>query len=115
MIEQLTPVEVDRDDCGQWSHPKLVKYLDEIIGDEDYVTTEQWEKFKKDFNIETVTFWLSACVSGDEFEQIMDDCDLSKWNINEPNGFFLIDIAFTEEDAQAIFAREIRQDSEVPA
>lgn len=113
-FKQLAPVDVVLGKYGQWSHPDLVEYIHENIDDNaEYITNEQWSELKKHFNIETVTFWLSSCVSSDDFEQIMDDCDLSKWNISEPNGFFLIDIGFTEEDAQAIFAREIRKESEV--
>jgi len=36
---------------------------------------------------------------------MMDDCDITKWDPIAPNGFFLIDINFSEDDAYALFAR----------
>lgn len=112
-IKQLKPAVVERDDCGQWTHPEFVEYLKKHIDDDaEQITGEQWEKLKKDLNIQTVTFWLSASVSCDDFDEIMmmeNGLDLSKWQPICPDGFFLIDIYYTEEDAQAIFAREIRE------
>ncbi len=114
-IKQLEPAEIVRDECGQWVHPDYLKYLNEHFGDAEFVSQEQYDELKRYFNIQTVSLWLSATVSDDEFEEIMDmdSMDLSKWQPTWPDGFFLIDIAYTEEDAQAVFAREIRQECEV--
>ncbi|MFP6820263.1 hypothetical protein [Acinetobacter sp.] len=110
-INQLKPVDVLRDECGQWVHPDYLKYLDEHFGDAESISQEQWDELKCYFNIQTVTLWLSASVTEDDFEEIMlmENTDLSKWTPNNPDGFFLIDIGYTEEDAQAIFARPIRE------
>lgn len=112
---QLTPIEVVRDDYGQWTHPVYLKYLDEHFGDDEFITKEQWEEMKRYFNIQTITLWLSSSVSEDDFEEIMEmeTADLSKWNPSNPSGFFLIDIGYTEDDAHAFFAREICTESEV--
>ncbi|MCO9045774.1 hypothetical protein KNQ94_07160 [Acinetobacter baumannii] len=42
----------------------------------------------------------------DEFDEIMDDADLSKWQPLAPHGFFLMSIYFTEDGADAIWAKE---------
>ena len=49
----------------------------------------------------------------DDYEEIIDGCDLSKWDPIAPNGFFLMSINFTEDGADAVFAREIRKECEV--
>lgn len=36
----------------------------------------------------------------------MDSSNLSKWDPIAPHGFFLIDIGFTEDGAEALFAKE---------
>ena len=49
--------------------------------------------------------YLEASVSSDDFDEIMDGCDLSKWNPIAPHGFFLFSINFTEDGAEAIWAK----------
>jgi len=113
-IKQLTPAEIKRDDCGQWIHPELAKYWDDNFGnDVEQVSKEQWNELKRYFNIETINIFLESSVSSDDWEKMMDDCDISKWHPIAPHGFFLIDTHFTEDDAVALFAREIRPESEV--
>ncbi|USR72553.1 hypothetical protein [Acinetobacter junii] len=51
---------------------------------------------------------MESSVSSDDWESMMDDCDISKWEPIAPHGFFLIDIGFSEDDAYAIFARPKR-------
>ena len=106
--KQLTPVEIKRDETGSWIHPEFLKYLNSLEDDAEFITNEDWRKFKSDFNVETVTFWMESSVSSDDWESMMDDCDISKWDPIAPHGFFLIDIGFSEDDAYAIFARPKR-------
>lgn len=108
---QLKPVDVVRWEGGHWAHPDYLKYVDEHFGDQESISIAEWYELKRYFNIQTVSLWLSASVSEDDFEEIMEmeKVDLSKWNPIAPDGFFLIDIGYTEEDAQAIFARPIRE------
>lgn len=110
-INQLKPVEVVRWEGGHWIHPDYLKYLDDHFGDNESISLSEWNELKRYFNIQTVSLWLSASVSEDDFEEIMEmeKVDLSKWDPIAPDGFFLIDIGYTEEDAQAIFARPIRE------
>ena len=107
-IKQLNPVEVVRDETGSWIHPEFLNYLNSLEDDAEFITNEDWRKFESDFNVETVTFWMESSVSSDDWESMMDDCDISKWDPIAPHGFFLIDIGFSEDDAYAIFARHKR-------
>lgn len=107
-IKQLTPVEIKRDETGSWIHPEFLKYLNNLDGDSEFFTDEDWHEFKSDFNVETVTLRMESSVSSDDWESMMDDFDISKWDPIAPHGFFLIDIGFSEDDAYAIFARPKR-------
>ena len=111
-IKQLNPIEVIRDETGSWIHPEFLKYLNNLDGDSEFITDEDWHEFKSDFNVETVTLWMESNVSSDDWESMMDDCDISKWEPIAPHGFFLIDIGFSEDDAYAIFARPKRVSEE---
>ena len=108
-IKQLNPVEVVRDETGSWIHPEFLKYLNSLEDDAEFITDEDWRKFKSDFNVETVTIWMESSVSSDDWESMMDGCDITKWDPIAPHGFFLIDIGFSEDDAYAIFARSKRE------
>ena len=113
-IKQLNPTEINRNEFGEWIHPKIGKYWDEMFGsDIEYISGEDWKELKRYFNIQTVTLHLESSVSNDDYEEIIDGCDLSKWDPIAPNGFFLMSISFTGDGAEAIFAREIRKETEV--
>ena len=112
-INQLKPVEIVRDEIGAWSHPDYCAYLDKYHADEESISKKDWDEMLRYFNIETVIFFLESSVSSDDWEIMMDECDISKWNPIAPNGFFLMDIHFGEDDAYAIFAREKQEESEV--
>ncbi|WP_151867921.1 hypothetical protein [Acinetobacter soli] len=112
-IKQLEPTEIIRDEMGAWIHPEYLKYINSLESEADYFTNEEWMELKRFFNIETVTLWLEASVSQDDWEIMMDSADIRKWDPVAPHGFFLIDIGFSEDDAYALFAREIRKESEV--
>lgn len=108
-INQLEPTDIIRSEMGTWSHPAYIDLLCEMIGDKEYVTKDEWDNFKKELNIDTVTFWMESSVNSDDWEIMMGDCDITKWEPIAPNGFFLIDINFSEDDAYAIFARNKRE------
>jgi len=44
----------------------------------------------------------------DQYLEIMDSSDLSKWDPLAPHGYFLIEIGFTEDGAEALFAKEVK-------
>ena len=112
--KQLKPVEIKRSEFGEWIHPQVGKYWDEMFGsDIEHIGGEEWKELKRYFNIQTVTLHLESSVSDDDYEEIIDGCDLSKWDPIAPNGFFLMSINFTEDGADAVFAREIRKECEV--
>lgn len=112
-INQLKPAEIIRDGMGAWSHPDYLAYLNKYHSDEEFISSEAWGAMLDHFNVETVVFYLESSVSSDDWEIMMDNCDITKWDPIAPNGFFLIDINFSEDDAYALFAREIRNESEV--
>lgn len=108
-INQLKPVEVVRDEYGSWIHPEYRKYLDEHHENQEWLSQSEWDAIKRHFNIETVSFYLESCTSMDDWEKMMENADLTDWKPIAPNGFFLMDIHFTEDDAIAVFARPIRE------
>lgn len=112
MSNQLKPCEVVRNRFGCWVHPVYLKYLNDHFADTEYLSREDWNELKRHFNIVTTTMHLESCVSADEYDEIMDGCDLSRWTPPIPHGFFLIDIGFTEDGAEAIFAKELKADAE---
>lgn len=112
-IKQLTPVEIKRDETGSWIHPEFLNYLNSLESEADFFTNEEWTELERHFNIETVEIWMKASASEDDWEVMMDTADITKWDPIAPHGFFLIEIGFSEDDAYALFAREIREESEV--
>lgn len=109
---KLEPTEIVRGEMGTWTHPVYSKYMNEHLKNEEYVSREEWEKFRNHFGVDIVMFWMESLVNPDDWEIMMDDCDITKWDPIAPNGFFLIDINFSEDDAYAIFARN-KYESEV--
>ncbi|WP_031946595.1 hypothetical protein [Acinetobacter nosocomialis] len=88
-----------------------MKYLDDNYADQEWLSQSEWDQLKQHFNIVTVRLYLEGSVSDDLFLEIMDSSDLSKWNPIAPHGFFLIDIGFTEDGAEALFAKEVKAES----
>ncbi|EXE11919.1 hypothetical protein J559_3178 [Acinetobacter sp. 983759] len=111
-IKNLEPMEIIRNEMGTWTHPVFSEYMNEHLENEEYVSADEWKKFKNHFDVDTVTFWMESSVNSDDWEVMMDDSDITKWEPIAPNGFFLIDINFSEDDAYAIFARN-KYESEV--
>ena len=112
MEKQLEPMEIIRSEMGTWTHPVYMEYSNEVLGDIEFMTKDEWDALRNHFNVDTVTFWMESSVNSDDWEIMMDDCDITKWDPIAPNGFFLIDINFSEDDAYAIFARN-KYESEV--
>ena len=104
-MNKLEPMEVIRTEMGTWTHPEYAKYLAEKFDDAEWIDQKDWDNFRKELNIDTVTFWMESTINSDDWEIMMDECDITKWDPIAPNGFFLIDINFSEDDAYAIFAR----------
>lgn len=108
-IKQLEPAEIIRSEIGTWTHPEYAKYLDKEFQGAEWINQEDWDQLEKHFNIDTVKFWMEGSVSEDDWEAMMGAGDITNWDPIAPNGFFLIDIHFSEDDAYAIFAREKRE------
>ncbi|MCU4495336.1 hypothetical protein KTI55_01950 [Acinetobacter ursingii] len=112
-INQLKPAEIVRDDMGQWIHPEYCAYINAMSSESEHFNEEEWTELERHFNIETVEIWMKASASEDDWEVMMNTADITKWDPIAPHGFFLIEIGFSEDDAYALFAREIREESEV--
>lgn len=111
-FKQLEPAEIVRSEMGTWTHPEYSKYLAEKFDGKERISRDEWDELKRHFNIDTVTLWMEGSANPDDWEIMMDDCDITKWDLIAPNGFFLVDINFSEDDAYAIFARN-KYESEV--
>jgi len=107
-MNKLEPMEVIRTEMGTWTHPEYAKYLAEKFDDAEWIDQKDWDNFRKESNIDTVTFWMESTINSDDWEIMMDAGDITKWDPIAPNGFFLVDINFSEDDAYAIFARNNR-------
>lgn len=107
--KQLEPVEIIRGEMGTWTHPVYSSYVSENLDGKEYISRDEWDQLKNHFNIQTVTYWMEGHVNPDEWEKMMDACDISTWDPIAPHGFFLIDIHFGEDDAYALFARNKRE------
>lgn len=107
-MNKLEPMEVIRTEMGTWTHPEYAKYLAEKFDDAEWIDQKDWDNFRKELNIDTVTFWMESTINSDDWETMMDAGDITKWDPIAPNGFFLVDINFSEDDAYAIFARNNR-------
>ena len=107
-MNKLEPMEVIRTEMGTWTHPEYAKYLAEKFDDAEWIDQKDWDNFRKELNIDTVTFWMESTINSDDWEIMMDAGDITKWDPIAPNGFFLVDINFSEDDAYAIFARNNR-------
>lgn len=107
--KQLEPMDIIRSEMGTWSHPVYTDYINKIMGDLEYISRSGWDAFKSHFDVDTVTFWMESSINSDDWEIMMSDYDITKWEPIAPNGFFLIDINFGEDDAYAIFARNKRE------
>lgn len=107
-MNKLEPMEVIRTEMGTWTHPEYAKYFAEKFDDAEWIDQKDWDNFRKELNIDTVTFLMVGHVNPDDWEIMMDAGDITKWDPIAPNGFFLVDINFSEDDAYAIFARNNR-------
>lgn len=108
-IKQLEPAEIVCSEMGTWTHPDYVAYLDNHHSNQEWLSEDEVTELKRYFNIDTVTLWMESSINSDDWEIMMDDSDITKWDPIAPTGFFLIDINFSEDDAYAIFARNKRE------
>lgn len=109
---QLKPCEIKRDKYGLWIHPVYLKYIQDHFGDSEWISQKQYDELKKHFNIVTARIYLEGSVSEDLYEEITQSSNLTKWEPIAPHGFFLIQIANTDDDAYALFAKKIERMSE---
>lgn len=51
-VNQLTPVDVVRDECVFWSHPVYREYALKMLNGRESCTAEEWEKLQTDLGVE---------------------------------------------------------------
>lgn len=116
MNKQLEPIEVIRTKDGTWMHPEFEKYMKEQWNNAEWISQEQWDEMKRYFNIHTTRIYMEGSVSSNAWESMMNSCNISDWYPVIPEGFFLVDLFFDEDDAQALIAckSKIKLHSELP-
>lgn len=104
----ITPVEVKRDNHGEWCHPQL----DTFFGDREAVSGAEFDAWKVSHGIETTSENL-----GDEYPKCLayetyyeeGDPDISGWNPQAPgNDWRTLAIYDTENGPMVIWYREVK-------
>lgn len=110
---QLKPVEVVRDEDGFFYHPEYSKLLDDLLGDREYPTNQEWEDFKKSLGIEIYRTWLESDASDEVIDRYFNGeievC--AEWNPSRPDiegDWFVISIHDSEEGAVCLWAKNIQ-------
>lgn len=105
---KLVPMEAVRDENGCWTHPQYRDMLDALYcEDYDGITHDRYRKGLLDLGIkDTKALWLSNddSISIEQYEGMLETCDLTSWNHKAPDGYVLIDIGWGDSDAFARFA-----------
>ena len=65
MEKQLEPMEIIRSKMGTWTHPVYIDRVCEMFGDKEHITEDEWDDFKKELSIDTVTFWMESSVNSE--------------------------------------------------
>nr|WP_314523645.1 hypothetical protein [uncultured Acinetobacter sp.] len=107
---KLQPVEVIRDEDGFFAHPQYSKALDEILGNPEYPTEQEWEDFKKSLGIEIFRTWLDGDANQDVIDRYfngnIEAC--ADWNPSYPSvkgDWFIVSIHDTEDGAICLWAK----------
>lgn len=110
---QLKPVEVVRDKDGFFTHPQYSNALDQLLGEREYPTEQEWEDFKKSLGIEIFRTWLDGDASQEVVDRYFDGniAACADWNPSYPNidGYwFIVSIHDTEEGVVCLWAKNIQ-------
>lgn len=106
---KLTPMQFERDQYGSWTHPVYAETWRELFGDAECLTTGEASLFMKTLGVDLKHLTLDSDpnVSLEEWERMHEEVDLSDWNPEVPEGYFEVGYWFTEDDAVAVFAKEV--------
>lgn len=105
---KIKPIEVVRDECGFFIHPEYSKLLDELLGDREYPTIEEWESFKNELGIKISNVYLENDASKEivdsYFDGNIDSC--KDWIPTKPKGdddWNILSIHDTEDGAVCLW------------
>ena len=89
----LNTVPVERDEVGHWMHPDL----DKLFKERESIPNDEFKAWEVKHGIETksLQFMYEADDALLEIEEARDDCDISFWNPDPPDGYthmlFIVD------------------------
>lgn len=111
-VIKLKPLPVERDAYGQWVHPVYQEEWYKTFGD-DSPSQEQAEAFCRDLGVIVETKHLEDDYNASEFNKRYEDGegDLTDWNPEVPEGYFLVGIWDTDNTPVAVFAKGIMNET----
>lgn len=111
MVNKLKQIEVVRDKYGFFIHPQYLNALDQLLGDREYPTEQEWKDLKKSLGIEVFITRLDRDAPQEVVDRYFDGnieaC--ADWNPSYPNvdgDWFIISIHDTEEGVVCLWAKE---------
>lgn len=111
MVNKLKQIEVVRDKYGFFIHPQYLNALDQLLGDREYPTEQEWKDLKKSLGIEVFITRLDCDAPQEVVDRYFDGnieaC--ADWNPSYPNvdgDWFIISIHDTEEGVVCLWAKE---------
>lgn len=119
-INQLTPIEVVRDEFGFWSHPVYLEYALKMLDGRESCAAEEWEKLQSDLGVEIRGVNMEYDAPTWIYEKYTSDGDIAickQWQPSKPddvNDWFMIDLLDNEDfGAVCLWARPICNKSEM--
>ncbi len=120
VVNQLTPVEVVRDECGFWSHPVYLEYALKMLDGRESCTAEEWKKLQADLGVEIQGVNMEYDAPTWIYEKYVSEGDIAvckEWQPSKPddvNDWFMIDLHDHEDfGAVCLWAKSICEKSEV--
>lgn len=105
----LNKYDVERNSCGEWSHPEYQCAIDTACGDREYLTDVEWLELKRELGIDIKILSIDCDknVTFEMYDQFVESESLMGWNPEIPEGYELLSIFFTEESAVALFYKNV--------
>ena len=105
---KLQPLPVERDAYGHWVHPVYQEEWYKTFED-DSPSEAQVDEFLLSLGVVVKTLHLEDDDKSKEFNKRYEDGegDLTDWNPEIPEGYYLVGIWDTEDTPVAVFAKEI--------
>ncbi|MFP1891058.1 hypothetical protein ACLEEJ_00350 [Lonsdalea quercina] len=105
--EKITPVAVERDEYGYWTHPDYYAYCD----GREYIPKSEYDQWLKQIGMESVVVCLEY--DDESLKQTMYfewDPDVRGWEPPKPDGegWFIVSIHDTDDGPVCIWMREAK-------